>query len=85
MYLSNHVQPPIVSLFGDDENYGEESAKRLATFLFTLRGTPFVYRGPEIRLPNTPFENLHEFRNTATILRVEQVLQTDDIEVFEEI
>jgi glycosidase len=85
LYLSNHDQPRLVSRFGDDEEYREESATMLATFLFTLRGTPFVYQGQEIGMTNAPFERLDEYRDPATILRVEHALETGDAEVFEEI
>ncbi|WP_256392055.1 alpha-glucosidase, partial [Natronoarchaeum rubrum] len=52
LYLSNHDQPRAVSRFGDDGEYRRESAKMLATFLFTLQGTPFVFQGQEIGMTN---------------------------------
>ena len=85
LYLSNHDQPRMVSRFGDDGEYRVESAKMLATYLFTQRGTPFVYQGQELGVPNTPFESLDEYRDPATILRVERALQTGRIDVFEEV
>ncbi len=57
LYLDNHDQPRAVSRFGDDGEYREESAKMLATFLFTLQGTPFVFQGQEIGMTNTTFED----------------------------
>jgi oligo-1,6-glucosidase len=85
LYLSNHDQPRMVSRFGDDDEYRAESAKMLATFLFTLRGTPFVYQGQEIGMTNAPFETIDEFRDPATVLRVERAIQTGRIDVFEDI
>jgi glycosidase len=56
LYLSNHDQPRAVSRFGDDGEYRVESAKMLATFLFTLQGTPFVFQGQEIGMTNADWE-----------------------------
>jgi oligo-1,6-glucosidase len=53
VYLENHDQPRIVSHYGDDsERWRERSAKLLAVLLLTLRGTPFLYQGQELGVPN---------------------------------
>src|SRR6056297_2031383 len=56
LYLSNHDQPRAVSRFCDDGEYRRESAKMLATFLFTLQGTPFVFQGQEIGMTNADWD-----------------------------
>ena len=66
VYLGNHDQPRMVSRFGDDGEYRVESAKLLATYLNTLRGTTFCYQGDEIGMTNAPFERLEQFRDPAT-------------------
>ena len=66
VYLGNHDQPRMVSRFGDDEEYRVESAKLLATYLHTLRGTTFCYQGDEVGMTNAPFERLEQFRDPAT-------------------
>ncbi|GGG04322.1 hypothetical protein GCM10010916_21670 [Paenibacillus abyssi] len=48
LYLNNHDQPRMVSRFGDDGVYRKQSAKMLATFLHTLKGTPYIYQGEEL-------------------------------------
>lgn len=48
----NHDQPRALSRFGNDKEYRLESAKMLATFLLTLRGTPYIYQGEEIGMIN---------------------------------
>ena len=55
VYLESHDQPRIVSHYGDDGKFPEQSAKMLATLLFTLRGTPFVYQGQELGMTNAGF------------------------------
>lgn len=54
LQLSNHDQPRMVNHFGDPGRYRAESAKMLATMLFTLRGTPFVLQGDELGMTNHP-------------------------------
>ncbi|WP_115865269.1 glycoside hydrolase family 13 protein [Halorussus litoreus] len=65
VYLGNHDWPRIVSRFGDDGLYRIESAKLLATLLFTLRGTPYVYQGDEIGMTNFPFEREAQVRDVS--------------------
>lgn len=85
LYWNNHDQPRAVSRFGDDEGYRVESAKMLATLVFTLRGTPFVYQGEEIGLTNTEFESLDEMRDTGTIERAETAMEELGIEEFDSV
>lgn len=66
-YLSNHDQPRMVSRFGDDGKYRVESAKMLATFLHTIKGTPFIYQGEEIGMTNTYFESIDEMDDIDTV------------------
>jgi oligo-1,6-glucosidase len=63
LYLGNHDFPRMVSRFGHDQEYHCESAKLLATLLFTLKGTPGIYQGDEIGMTNTPFQSIEEYRD----------------------
>jgi oligo-1,6-glucosidase len=65
-YLSNHDQPRPVSRFGDDRRFRAASAKALATMLHTLPGTPFVYQGEELGLPNVHFDAIEQYDDVAT-------------------
>ncbi len=60
IYLENHDQIRSVSRFGDDKNFWQESAKMLATMLFTLRGTPYVFQGQEIGMTNFDFDGMEK-------------------------
>jgi oligo-1,6-glucosidase len=60
VYLENHDQPRIVSHYGDDAAYHDESAKLLATMQLTLCGTVFIYQGQEIGMTNFDYEHLYE-------------------------
>ncbi|RMG57319.1 MAG: alpha-glucosidase [Bacteroidetes bacterium] len=63
IYLGNHDFPRLVSRFGDTSQYHSESAKLLATLLFTLRGTPTIYQGDEIGMTNAPFARVEDYRD----------------------
>jgi len=85
IYLSNHDQPRLVSRFGNDGQYREESAKLLATLIFTLRGTPYIYQGAEIGMTKYPFDSLEEFRDVETINPVQNALDNGTIESFDSV
>jgi glycosidase len=80
VFLGNHDQPRAVSRFGDDEAYREESAKLLATLLFTLEGTPYVFQGDEIGMTNYPWESLDEIRDVDTLRNVEVAREAGRLE-----
>ncbi|GIP40205.1 alpha-glucosidase [Paenibacillus sp. J31TS4] len=71
-YLGNHDQPRPVSRFGNDTVYRVESAKLLATLLFTLEGTPYLYQGEEIGMTNARFPSIHDYRDIETLNYYEQ-------------
>jgi glycosidase len=85
VYLGNHDWPRIVSRFGDDGEFREESAKLLATLVLTLRGTSFVFQGDEIGMTNYPWESLDELRDADATNRVREAIESGDIEGFEEV
>ncbi|HPO01804.1 MAG TPA: alpha-glucosidase [Treponemataceae bacterium] len=52
--LSNHDQPRHASRFADKKGrYFKQRAEIAAMMLLTVRGTPFVYYGEELGMPNT--------------------------------
>ncbi|WP_138005366.1 glycoside hydrolase family 13 protein [Halalkalirubrum salinum] len=85
IYLSNHDQPRLVSRFGNDDEYRRESATLLATLIFTLRGTPYIFQGAEIGMTNYPFDSLEEFRDVETINPVTSALENGTIDSFESV
>ncbi|WP_423747151.1 alpha-glucosidase (plasmid) [Haladaptatus sp. SPP-AMP-3] len=85
LFLGNHDQPRMVSRFGDEGTYRVESAKMLATYLFTLRGTPFVYQGDELGMTNPTFERLDEYRDEETIQQVMLALRSGGVSTFDQI
>ena len=52
LFLNNHDLPRIVSRWGNDGQFRVESAKMLATMLYGLEGTPYIYQGEELGMTN---------------------------------
>ena len=67
IFLGNHDFSRIVSRFGNDQKYRNESAKLLATLLTTLRGTPYVYQGDEIGMTNVKYPSIDYYDDVETI------------------
>ncbi len=67
LFLNNHDQPRAVSRFGSDSVYRTQSAKLLATLLFTLQGTPFIFQGEEIGMTNVRFPDISYYRDVETL------------------
>lgn len=68
LFWSNHDQPRAVSKFGDERpEYRALSAKMLATFLYLMQGTPYIYQGEELGMTNMPFRDISECRDIESI------------------
>ena len=66
IFLGNHDFSRIVSRFGNDKKYRNESAKLLATLLMTLRGTPYIYQGDEIGMTNVKYPSIEHYDDIET-------------------
>lgn len=67
IYLGNHDQARMVSRFGSDlPEFREASARMLATFLLTMRGTPYWFAGDEIGMSNAGFRQIEDYNDIAT-------------------
>lgn len=55
LFWNNHDLPRIVSRWGNDGLYREESAKMLALLLHGMQGTPFIYQGEELGMTNVRY------------------------------
>ncbi|MEJ9219234.1 alpha,alpha-phosphotrehalase [Paenibacillus glucanolyticus] len=74
LFWNNHDQPRALTRFTDDEEYRTESAKLLATTLHGLQGTPYVYQGEEIGMPDPKWNDMSEFRDIES-LNMYEILQ----------
>ena len=66
IFLGNHDFSRIVSRFGNDKKYRNQSAKLLATLLMTLRGTPYIYQGDEIGMTNVKYPSIDYYDDIET-------------------
>ena len=67
IFLGNHDFSRIVSRFGNDDEFHEESSKLLSTLLMTLRGTPSLFQGDEIGMTNINYNNISFYDDVETI------------------
>ncbi|MFB5663347.1 alpha,alpha-phosphotrehalase [Alteribacillus sp. HJP-4] len=67
LFWCNHDQPRIVSRYGDDQVFHNESAKMLATVIHLMQGTPFIYQGEEFGMTNPNFDRLTDYRDIETL------------------
>lgn len=69
LFWNNHDQPRVVSRFGDTSSpaYCKASAKMLATALYLLQGTPYIYQGEELGMRNIKMDSIEEYRDIESI------------------
>ena len=65
LYFENHDQPRSISRFGS-ETHRIESGKMLATYLYFMQGTPFIYQGQEIGMTNPHYKKLEEYEDVES-------------------
>ena len=73
LYLENHDQPRILGRYANDTTHRDASAKMLAIFIATGRGTLFVYQGQEIGMANPSSWTFEELRDLEEIQHFEAV------------
>ncbi|WP_213992640.1 alpha-glucosidase [Sodalis sp. dw_96] len=67
LFWNNHDTPRAVSRFGDEGEFRVESAKMLATVMYGMSGTPFIYQGEEIGMTNVRFTDMADYRDIETL------------------
>jgi oligo-1,6-glucosidase len=66
LFWANHDQPRAVSRYGSVQ-FRKESAKMLATVLYGMQGTPYVYQGEELGMTGVRFDQLSDYRDIETL------------------
>ncbi|TMW70591.1 alpha,alpha-phosphotrehalase [Alteribacter natronophilus] len=83
LFWCNHDQPRVVSRFGDDTEYHNESAKMLATTIHMMQGTPYIYQGEEFGMTDPKFDSIGEYRDVETLniykIKREQGVAEDEL------
>lgn len=67
LFWCNHDQPRVVTRYGNDDQYHEESAKMLATTIHLMQGTPYIYQGEEFGMTDPAFESITQYRDIETL------------------
>lgn len=83
LFVENHDIPRVVSSWGNDNEYLEESAKAFALMYFMQKGTPFIYQGQEIGMTNVHFKTVEEYQDVQSTglyySKLEQGMAHEDI------
>lgn len=74
LFVENHDIPRVVSSWGNDNEYLEESAKAFALMYFMQKGTPFIYQGQEIGMTNVKFNDINEYDDIRSINEYNQLI-----------
>lgn len=67
LYLENHDQPRSIGRFNTKLEYHDLGCKMLATMIYFLQGTPYIYQGQEIGMTNGDFKTIEDFKDTETL------------------
>lgn len=67
VFLGNHDFSRMVSRWGNDAEYRQESAKLLFTLMLCMPGTPFIFQGDEIGMTNFTLKNISESKDIETL------------------
>lgn len=74
LFWNNHDLPRIVSRWGNDQEYRDKSAKMLATLLYGLEGTPYIYQGEELGMTNSCYP-IEEYKDIELLNLYRERLQ----------
>jgi oligo-1,6-glucosidase/glucan 1,6-alpha-glucosidase len=66
LFLANHDQPRALSRYGSLK-YPKHSAMMLATLIYGMQGTPFVYQGEEIGMTGIKYDDINKYRDIETL------------------
>lgn len=87
LFWCNHDQPRIVTRYGNDGEFHEESAKMLATTIHMMQGTPYIYQGEEFGMTDPKFKDISQYRDVETlnyyrIMKEQGVPEADIMEII---
>ncbi|CCV65711.1 putative alpha amylase [Paracholeplasma brassicae] len=83
LYWLNHDQPRVMSQYGNEKK-PFLSGSMLATALYFMWGTPFIYQGEEIGMTNYPFKTIDDFNDVSvkTTYALEKSRGNTDLDRF---
>ena len=73
LFWDNHDQPRAITRFGGREGVGERGSswdlvgRMLGICSFFMKGTPYIYQGDELGVPNPAYASIDDFRDVETL------------------
>ncbi len=82
LFTDNHDNNFLLSRVADDRALRYESATMLATMMYMMRGTTFIYQGQEIGSVASHFDSIEDFRDVESLnyyrLRIEEEGESEE-------
>ena len=75
LFLENHDLGRSISRYANDKEYRVESAKMLATMMYFLKGTPFLYQGQELGATNPYVTDLSLYDDVDTLTKYKEFVE----------
>jgi glycosidase len=75
VYWHNHDHPRIISHYGNDEKYHNESGKMLCYSMYLMPGTMICYQGEEIGMTNVDYDVLEDFRDVEVFTEYQNFME----------
>lgn len=75
VFFENHDQPRSIDHFFPHGTDSIAEAKLLATILYTLRGTPFIYQGEELGLTNISLGDIDSYNDISSIAQYHNAME----------
>jgi oligo-1,6-glucosidase len=67
VFLGNHDFSRMVSRWGNDQEYRQESSKLFFTLMLCMPGTPFIFQGDEIGMTNISLKSVNDSKDIETL------------------
>jgi glucan 1,6-alpha-glucosidase len=67
LFWENHDLPRVISRWGNDQTYHQESAKMFAILLHMMKGTPYIYQGEEIGMTNYQVTDINQVEDIESL------------------
>ncbi|MBE6574155.1 MAG: alpha-glucosidase [Ruminococcaceae bacterium] len=76
--VENHDQSRCLNRIGNTDKYRYESATMIATLVYMMQGTPYIFQGQELGLINPVFHSLDECRDIEALNAYPELLKEFD-------
>ncbi len=77
-FIQNHDHPRIVSRYGNDTDYWQQSAILWAVWNLTQKASVYIYQGDKLGMRNFPFTDISEFQDVQILNLAKELEEKGD-------